>query len=211
MASTSSVYGANEEMPFAETDPTDTPLTIYSATKRGTEVDRPIATPISGTQPITVFRFFTVYGPWGRPDMALFKFTDAILKGEPIDVYNHGKMARDFTYIDDLIEGIVRLIPKRPVRGEPVIDRDSSSPCAPYRVVNIGNGAPVNLMDFIAAIEEAVGKPAQCNYLDMQPGEVPKTWASPDLLEALTGFRPELPRRQGHREFVGWYRAYYGI
>ena len=120
-------------------------------------------------------------------------------------------MARDFTYIDDLIEGIVRLIPKHPVRGEPVNDRDSLSPVAPYRVVNIGNGAPVNLMDFIAAIEAAVGKPARCRYLDMQPGKSLKTWASPDLLEALTGFRPNYPVAKGIEEFVVWYRSYYGI
>jgi UDP-glucuronate 4-epimerase len=210
MASTSSVYGANSKMPFQETDPTDTPLSIYAATKRSAEA---IAHSYAHlwNQPITVFRFFTVYGPWGRPDMAFFKFTAAILKGEPIDVHNHGRMERDFTYIDDLIEAIVRLIPKRPVRGEPVNDRDSLSPVAPYRVVNIGNGAPVNLMDFIAAIEAAVGKPAKRNYVDMQPGESLKTWASPDLLEALTGFRPNFPIAKGIREFVAWYREYYGI
>ena len=170
MASTSSVYGANSTMPFQETDPTDTPLSIYAATKRSAEAMAHSYAHL-WNQPITVFRFFTVYGPWGRPDMAFFKFTAAILKGEPIDVHNHGRMERDFTYIDDLIEAIVRLIPKRPVRGEPVNDRDSLSPVAPYRVVNIGNGAPVNLMDFIAAIEAAVGKPAKRNYVDMQPGE----------------------------------------
>jgi UDP-glucuronate 4-epimerase len=210
MASTSSVYGANMEMPFAETDPTDTPLTIYSATKRGTELIGHCYAHL-WKQPVTVFRFFSVYGPWGRPDMALFKFTDAILKGQPIDVYNHGKMERDFTYIDDLIEAIVRLIPKRPVQGEPVFAGDSLSPVAPFRVVNIGNGTPVNLMDFITAIEEAVGKPAQRNYMEMQPGEVPKTWANAELLEALTGFRPNYPVADGVRAFVGWFRAYYGV
>jgi UDP-glucuronate 4-epimerase len=210
MASTSSVYGANMEMPFAETDPTDTPLTIYSATKRGTELIGHCYAHL-WRQPVTVFRFFSVYGPWGRPDMALFKFTDAILKGQPIDVYNHGKMERDFTYIDDLIEAIVRLIPRRPVQGEPVFAGDSLSPVAPFRVVNIGNGTPVNLMDFITAIEEAVGKPAQRNYMEMQPGEVPKTWANAELLEALTGFRPNYPVADGVRAFVGWFRAYYGV
>jgi UDP-glucuronate 4-epimerase len=210
MASTSSVYGANREMPFGETDPTDTPLTIYSATKRGTELIGHCYAHL-WKQPVTVFRFFTVYGPWGRPDMALFKFTDAILKDQPIDVYDHGRMERDFTYIDDLVEGIVRLIPKGPVTGEPVGAMDSLSPVAPFRVVNIGNGAPVNLMDFIAAIEAALGKPAKRNYMAMQPGDVPKTWANADLLEALTGFRPNYPVAKGIREFVAWFREYYGI
>lgn len=210
MASTSSVYGANTAMPFAETDPTDTPLTIYSASKRGSELIGHCYAHL-WKQPVTVFRFFSVYGPWGRPDMALFKFTEAILKGLPIDVYNHGKMERDFTYIDDLIEAIVRLIPKRPVQGEPVNEGDSLSPVAPFRVVNIGNGAPVNLMDFITAIEEATGKPAQRNYLPMQPGEVPKTWANAELLQALTGFRPNYPVSDGVRAFVAWYREYYGV
>jgi len=210
MASTSSVYGANTEMPFGETDPTDTPLTIYSATKRGTELIGHCYAHL-WKQPVTVFRFFTVYGPWGRPDMALFKFTDAILKDQPIDVYDHGRMERDFTYIDDLVEGIVRLIPKRPVAGEPVGAMDSLSPVAPFRVVNIGNGKPVNLMDFIAAIEAALGKPAKRNYMEMQPGDLPKTWANADLLEALTGFRPNYPVAKGIREFVAWFREYYGI
>jgi UDP-glucuronate 4-epimerase len=210
MASTSSVYGANTELPFGETDPTDTPLTIYSATKRGTELIGHCYAHL-WKQPVTVFRFFTVYGPWGRPDMALFKFTDAILKDQPIDVYDHGRMERDFTYIDDLVEGIVRLIPKSPVVGEPVGAMDSLSPVAPFRVVNIGNGAPVNLMDFIAAIEAALGKPAKRNYMEMQPGDLPKTWANADLLEALTGFRPSYPVAKGIREFVAWFREYYGI
>ena len=210
MASTSSVYGANTEMPFGETDPTDTPLTIYSATKRGTELIGHCYAHL-WKQPVTVFRFFTVYGPWGRPDMALFKFTDAILKDQPIDVYDHGRMERDFTYIDDLVEGIVRLIPKRPVVGEPAGAMDSLSPVAPFRVVNIGNGAPVNLMDFIAAIEAALGKSARRNYMEMQPGDLPKTWANADLLEALTGFRPNYPIAKGIQEFVAWFREYYGI
>jgi UDP-glucuronate 4-epimerase len=205
MASTSSVYGANAAMPFRETDPTDTPLSIYAATKRSTELIAHCYAHL-WNQPITAFRFFTVYGPWGRPDMAFFKFTAAILKGEPIDIHN-----RDFTYIDDLVEGILRLIPKTPVVGAPVGDRDSLSPVAPFRVVNIGNGAPVGLMDFIAAIEAAAGRPARRNYLDMQPGEAVKTWASPDLLEALTGFRPGYPIAKGMGAFVAWFRDYYGL
>jgi UDP-glucuronate 4-epimerase len=210
MASTSSVYGANDKMPFLETDPADWPLSIYAATKRSTEL---IAHCYSHlwNQPVTAFRFFTVYGPWGRPDMAFFKFTAAILKGEPIEVYNHGRMERDFTYIDDLIEGIDRLIPKIPERGRPVGDKDSLSPVAPFRVVNIGNGAPVNLIDFIAAIEAAAGRTARRKYLDLQPGEPVKTWASPELLEVLTGFRPNYSIAQGMREFVAWFRDYYGL
>lgn len=210
MASTSSVYGANTALPFAETDPTSTPLTIYSATKRGTELIGHCYAHL-WKQPVTVFRFFTVYGPWGRPDMALFKFTDAILKGEPIDVYNHGEMERDFTYIDDLVEAIVRLIPKRPVEGEPVGAMDSLSPVAPFRVVNIGNGSPISVLDFITVIETAVGKPAKRNYMEMQPGDVPKTWANADLLQALTGFRPNYPVAEGVRAFVDWFREYYGV
>lgn len=210
MASTSSVYGANSEMPFRETDPTNTPLTIYAATKRGSELIGHCYAHL-WKQPVTVFRFFTVYGPWGRPDMALFRFTEAILKDEPIDVYNHGRMERDFTYIDDLVEGIVRLIPKWPVEGEPAGPMDSLSPVAPFRVVNIGNGAPAGLMDLIAAIEAALGKPARRNYMDMQPGEVPKTWADSELLEALTGFRPSYPVARGVEAFVAWFREYYAV
>jgi UDP-glucuronate 4-epimerase len=210
MASTSSVYGANTKMPFAESDPTDTPLTIYSATKRGTELIGHCYAHL-WKQPVTVFRFFTVYGPWGRPDMALFKFTEAILKGEPIEVYNHGRMERDFTYIDDLVEGIVRLIPKAPVEGAPAGAMDSLSPVAPFRIVNIGHGRPVGLMEFIAAIEAALGLPAKRSYREMQPGDIPKTWANADLLEALTGFRPNFPVARGVQEFVAWFRAYYGV
>jgi UDP-glucuronate 4-epimerase len=210
MASTSSVYGANSKMPFQETDPTDWPLSIYAATKRSTELIGHCYAHLWNL-PVTAFRFFTVYGPWGRPDMAFFKFTAAILKGETIDIYNHGRMERDFTYIDDLVEGIVRLIPKVPETGRPVSDKDSLSPVAPFRVVNIGNGTPVNLMDFIAAIEAAAGRPAKRNYLDMQPGEPAKTWASPDLLEQLTGFRPNYPVAKGMQEFVAWFREHYGF
>ena len=210
MASTSSVYGANTKMPFEETDRTDTPLTIYSATKKGTELIGHCYAHL-WNQPVTVFRFFSVYGPWGRPDMALFKFTDAIIKGEKIDVYNHGNMERDFTYVEDLVEAVAKLVPKVPVRGEPVGDMDSLSPVAPFRVVNIGNGNPVSLMEFIAAIEDCVGKKADPNFMDMQPGDVPRTWANADLLDALTGFRPDSTVQKGVRAFVEWFRDYYKV
>lgn len=210
LASTSSVYGANPDVPFRETDMTDHPLTIYSASKKATELVAHSYAHLWNI-PTTAFRFFTVYGPWGRPDMALFKFVDAMLKDEPIDVYNHGKMERDFTYIDDLVEGIVRLIPTVPVLGQPVADCDSLSPVAPFRVVNIGNGQPVTLMAFIEAIERCLGRPAKRNYMDMQPGDVPRTFASADLLAALTGFRPDTPVEQGVEAFVAWFREYYGV
>jgi UDP-glucuronate 4-epimerase len=210
LASTSSAYGANDKLPFVETDKADTPLNIYSATKKGTELIAHCYAHL-WAMPITTFRFFTVYGPWGRPDMALFKFTAAALEGKTIDVYNHGQMARDFTYIDDLVEAIMRLVPAIPVTGQPVADCDSLSPVAPFRLVNIGNGAPVSLLDFIEAIEQATGKPLARNYLPMQPGEVVKTWAESALLEALTGFRPNTKVRDGVQAFVDWYREYYAV
>lgn len=210
LASTSSAYGANTKLPFEENDRAETPLNIYSATKRGTELIAHSYAHLR-SMPITAFRFFTVYGPWGRPDMALFKFTRAALEGTPIDVYNHGNMARDFTYIDDLVEAIMRLVPTIPVTGQPVAECDSLSPVAPFRVVNIGNGAPVSLLDFIDAIEQATGKPLARNYLPMQPGEVVKTWADATLLEALTGFRPDTPVTSGVQAFVDWYREYYRV
>jgi len=209
-ASTSSVYGANPDVPFHENDMTDHPLTIYSASKKATELVAHSYAHLWNI-PTTAFRFFTVYGPWGRPDMALFKFVDAMLKDRPIDVYNHGRMERDFTYVDDLVEGIVRLIPVIPVRGEPVADFDSLSPVAPFRVVNIGNGQPVTLMAFIEAIEKSLGRTAVRNYMDMQPGDVPRTYASADLLAALTGFRPDTPVETGVEAFVAWFRDYYGV
>ena len=163
--------------------------------------------------PITMFRFFTVYGPWGRPDMALFKFTKAILNGEAIDVYNHGDMRRDFTYIDDLVQGIRLLIdavPERPEDGV-VADGDSLSPVAPFRVVNIGNSEPVQLLAFIEAIEAAIGQKARRNYMEMQPGDVPATWADASLLQTLTGHRPQTDVTAGVAAFVDWYRDYYGV
>ncbi len=209
VASTSSAYGANTSMPFRETDAVATPLNIYAATKLATEN---IAHSYAHLwkQPTTAFRFFTVYGPWGRPDMALFKFTDAILKDRPIDVYNHGMMERDFTYVEDLVEAITRLIPCRPEIGRPVSPADSLSPVAPYRLVNIGNANPVRLLEFIAAIERATGREAIRNLMDMQPGEVLKTWADASLLQALTGYRPTTDVPTGVAAFVAWFREHYG-
>jgi len=208
IASTSSVYGANTEMPFAETDQADTQLTLYAATKKATEMMAHSYAHLWKI-PTTMFRFFSVYGPWGRPDMALFKFVQAMLKDEPIDVYNNGKMDRDFTYIDDLVEAIVRLAGKAPVVGEPAGKADSLSPVAPFRIVNIGGGQMTPLLDFIAEIEAALGKKSIRNYMPMQMGDVPRTDASTELLETLIGFRPKTPVAHGVREFVAWYRDYY--
>jgi UDP-glucuronate 4-epimerase len=212
MASTSSVYGANEDMPFQETEKADTQLTIYAATKKANE-SMAHAYAHLWTLPTTMFRFFTVYGPWGRPDLALFKFVDAILDGRPIDIYNHGDMYRDFTYVDDLVRGIKLLIdtpPERPATAADIKEGDSLSPVAPYRVVNIGNSDKVRLLDFVDAIEDELGVKAIRNYMDMQPGDVPATWANADLLQSLTGYRPQTDIRDGIREFVSWFRDYYG-
>ena len=211
MASTSSVYGANEEMPFRETDKADTPLTIYAATKKANEAMGHSWAHIYGL-PITMFRFFTVYGPWGRPDMALFKFTKGILEGTPIDIYNHGDMWRDFTYVEDLVRGIRLLIDAVPAIPEgPVPAGDSLSHAAPFRVVNIGNSDKVRLMDFVEAIEAEVGRPAIRNYMPMQAGDVPATWAEASLLKSLTGYAPQTRFREGVAKFVAWYRDYYGV
>lgn len=209
MASTSSAYGANEAMPFRELDAAATPLNIYSASKLATE-HMAHAYAHLWKQPITAFRFFTVYGPWGRPDMAFFKFTAKILKGEPIDIYNYGRMERDFTYIDDIVEAILRLMPLVPEPGRRVGDVDSLSPVAPYRLVNIGNATPIQLLDFIAAIEAAAGRPAIRNMMPMQPGDVTRTWADTTLLRDLTGFAPETAIGPGIQAFVAWYREFYG-
>lgn len=208
MASTSSVYGANEEMPFRETDKADTQLTIYAATKKATESMGHSWAHIHGI-PVTMFRFFTVYGPWGRPDMALFKFTKGILEGTPIDIYNHGDMWRDFTYIDDLVRGIKGLIDAVPGGPQTAVEGDSLSPAAPFRIVNIGNSDKVRLLDFVDAIEAEVGRPAIRNYMAMQTGDVPATWADASLLQNLTGHRPQTGFREGVARFVRWYRDYY--
>ncbi len=206
IASTSSVYGSNSEMPYAEDHRTDHPMSFYAATKKAGEAMAHSYAHLYGV-PCTLFRFFTVYGPWGRPDMALFKFTKAILSGDPIEIYNHGDMRRDFTFVDDLVEGIVRLIGCAPEVAGP-----GASPVAPWRVVNIGNGAPVGLMEFVAAIEAATGRVAKKRFLPMQPGDVPATWADAGLIETVTG--APLPRtdiRDGVARFVAWYREYYGV
>lgn len=209
MASTSSVYGANTQMPFNEPMQTETQMSFYAATKKATESMAHSYAHLYGL-PTTMFRFFTVYGPWGRPDMALFKFTKAMLAGQPIDVYNHGRMSRDFTYIDDLVAGICGLIEAVPDTN-PVSDRDSLSPVAPFRAVNIGANAPTPLMDYIAAIEAALGKQAQKNMLEMQAGDVPATWADTGLLQDLTGITAQVDVTTGVRRFVEWYRDYYQV
>ena len=211
MASTSSVYGANTHMPFTETERVATPLTFYAASKLANEAMGHSYAHIYNL-PITMFRFFTVYGPWGRPDMALFKFTKGIIDGTPIDIYNNGDMWRDFTYVEDLVRGIAGLIdtaPQRPEKPEDISPGDSLSPAGPFRVVNIGNSEKVRLMDFVDAIEAEIGKKAIRNYMPMQQGDVPATWADASLLQSLTGYRPETPFREGVARFVRWYRDYY--
>ena len=213
IASTSSAYGANTDMPFQETVKADHQMSFYAATKKACEVMAHSYAHLYGT-PITMFRFFTVYGPWGRPDMALFKFTKSILEGNPIEVYNYGDMSRDFTYVEDLVEGIRLLVdaaPVRPEEGAAVPEGDSLSPVAPWRVVNIGNSESVQLTEFIAAIEEATGRTAERKLMPMQAGDVPATWADASLLQTLTGYRPRTGVREGVAKFVKWYREYYKI
>ena len=212
IASTSSVYGANFKMPFIETEKADTQLTIYAATKKANES---MAHSYSHLWkiPTTIFRFFTVYGPWGRPDMALFKFVAGILNDKPIDIYNQGDMYRDFTYVDDLIRGISLLIDTIPKSsGDKKISKDDSlSPVAPYRVVNIGNSNKVNLLDFIDAIEEILGKRAIRNYMPIQKGDVTETWADTSLLKNLTNYSPQTNFKDGIARFIEWYRQYYNV
>jgi UDP-glucuronate 4-epimerase len=208
-ASTSSAYGANSEMPFRETDRAVHPMTLYAATKTATELMGHSYAHLFGT-PTTFFRFFTVYGPWGRPDMALFKFARLMLEGEPIEVYGQGDMSRDFTFIDDLVESIVRLADVVPGASPPV-EGDTLSPVAPFRLVNIGGGKPSALMDYIAELERALDRQATKVFLPMQDGDVPNTTASPDLLERLIGYKPETPISVGVPAFVGWFRQRYGL
>ena len=210
LASTSSAYGANTVMPYQETVKADHQMSFYAATKKATEAMAHSYAHLYHL-PVTMFRFFTVYGPWGRPDMALFKFTKAILNGDPIDVYNHGDMKRDFTYVTDLVEGIRLLIDAAPERLDEVPEGDSLSPVAPWRVVNIGNSDSVQLTDFIAAIEKATGKTATRNMMPMQAGDVPATWADASLLQTLTGYKPQTNVRDGVQAFVDWYRDYYEV
>lgn len=212
LASSSSAYGANTQMPYTETDRADHQMSFYAAMKKANEGMAHSYAHLFDL-PITMFRFFTVYGPWGRPDMALFKFTKAILSGAPIDIYNHGNMKRDFTYIDDLVQAIrllVDVVPECPEKNI-LLDDDSLSPVAPWRLVNIGNSDCVQLTDFIAEIEVAAGQPAVCNLMDMQPGDVPATWANSTLLQSLTGYTPQTDMTTGVRNFVDWYRDYYAV
>ena len=208
-ASTSSVYGGNTRMPFEETDRTHTPMSLYAATKKAGEAMSHAYAHLWGI-PTTCFRFFTVYGPWGRPDMALFKFVAAIEKGEPIEIFGEGRMERDFTYVDDLVEAIVRLAACVPAMGHPIGVTDSLSPVAPWRVVNIAAGQPVRLLDFIDSIERHLGKPAIRHLLPMQKGDLAQTHADAGLLRALTGYVPATPVEVGVKAFVEWYRGEYG-
>jgi len=211
LASTSSAFGANTQMPYREIDKADHQMSFYAATKKSTENMAHSYAHLFGL-PITMFRFFTVYGPWGRPDMALFKFTKAILEGKPIDVYNFGDMKRDFTFITDLVEAIRLLIDTPPNSDAPLEDTDvdSLSPVAPWRVVNIGNSQAVQLTEFIEAIEAATGLKAERNLMPMQAGDVPATWADASLLKNLTGYSPRTTVQDGVAQFVSWYRSYYG-
>jgi UDP-glucuronate 4-epimerase len=211
LASSSSVYGANTAMPFSVHDNVDHPLSLYAATKKANELAAHAYAHLYRI-PITALRFFTVYGPWGRPDMALFKFTRQILAGEPIEVYNNGHHARDFTYIDDIVEGVLRTADKN-AEPNPNWSGDKPDPAtslAPYRLYNIGNNNPVELMDFIAAIEKAVGRDAKKVFLPLQPGDVAKTFADVDDLVRDVGFKPSTPLDDGIARFVAWYRSYYG-
>jgi UDP-glucuronate 4-epimerase len=210
-ASSSSVYGANKKMPFAVHDSVDHPVSLYAATKKSNELMAHVYSHLYGL-PTTGLRFFTVYGPWGRPDMALWLFSDAILAGRSIDVFNHGKMRRDFTYIDDIVEGVVR-VADRIAAPDPhwsPAAPDPASSFAPFRVYNIGNNQPVELLKMIAVLEQVLGRKAALNFLPMQPGDVPETYADIDDLMRDVGFRPSTPIETGVERFVRWYRAYHG-
>jgi UDP-glucuronate 4-epimerase len=208
-ASSSSVYGGCRRLPFRETDRVDFPITLYAATKKANELAAHSYAHLFGL-PSTGLRFFTVYGPWGRPDMALFKFTRAMLADEPLPVFNGGQMVRDFTFIDDVVEAIVRLIPRVPQPGEERDENGNSLTEAPYRVFNIGNGRPVELLDFIKAIERALRRTARLDPLPFQPGDMAATMADVTRLEAATGFRPRVTVEEGIPRFLEWYRGYYG-
>jgi UDP-glucuronate 4-epimerase len=213
LASTSSIYGGNEKMPFAETDRADSPASFYAATKKSMEAMSHAYSHLWQI-PTTCFRFFTVYGPWGRPDMALFKFVNAIERGEVIDVYGEGRMKRDFTYIDDLVEAISRLINVAPIAGAPVMfegGEDSLSPIAPWRTVNIAGAQPIGLMRFIESVEKSLKKVAKKKMLPMQKGDVFHTFADAKLLRALTGFTPSTDIDAGVSEFVRWYRTEFAV
>ena len=209
-ASSSSVYGINKHMPFSESGAADHPASLYAASKRADELIAHTYAHLFDI-PTTGLRFFTVYGPWGRPDMALFLFTKAILEGRPIDVFNNGAMKRDFTYVDDIVEGVVRVLDQPPTEHEEWDEASNSSSPARYRLFNIGNGAPIELMDFITAIERELGIEAKKNMMPIQPGDVPATWADCTALEAAVGYRPNTNVWDGIRKFVAWYREFYSI
>jgi UDP-glucuronate 4-epimerase len=211
-ASSSSVYGLNRKMPFSTDDAVDHPVSLYAATKKANELMSHTYSHLYGL-PTTGLRFFTVYGPWGRPDMALFKFTKAMLEGKSIDVYNYGKMKRDFTYIDDIAEAVMRLQDVVPV-ANPEWTVETGSPAsssAPYQVYNVGNSSPVELMDYITALEEAIGTPAQKNMMPVQPGDVLETSADTTPLFDVTGFKPQTSVKEGVKNFVDWYREFYKV
>jgi UDP-glucuronate 4-epimerase len=209
-ASSSSVYGANTKMPFSVHHNVDHPVSLYAASKKSNELMAHTYSHLYGLA-CTGLRFFTVYGPWGRPDMALFLFTDAILKGRPIQVFNHGRMQRDFTYIDDIVEGVVRVMGRRAAPNPAWSGErpDPGSSYAPYKIYNIGNNQPVELNHFIETIEEVLGRRARKEYLEMQPGDVPATYADVDDLMADAGFKPATPIRAGIERFIAWYKGYY--
>ena len=211
-ASSSSVYGGNTRLPFSEQQGVDHPVSLYAASKKANELMAHTYSHLYGL-PATGLRFFTVYGPWGRPDMALFLFTKAMLEGRPIQVFNNGQMTRDFTYVDDIIESLIRLLDK-PAAPDPAFDPANPDPAtswAPHRVFNIGNSNPTPLMDYIEAVESALGVSAEKEFLPMQPGDVPATAADTSALEAWVGFKPNTPVREGVARFVAWYRQFYGV
>jgi UDP-glucuronate 4-epimerase len=205
-ASSSSVYGANEKVPFSEADNVDHPVSLYAATKKSNELMAHVSSHLYGL-PTTGLRFFTVYGPWGRPDMAYWSFTRDLFAGAPIRIYNHGQMMRDFTYIDDIVEGVIRVLDQPPAPGA----GNHPGTTAPYRLYNIGNNTPVPLEDFITTLERITGRAANRVYLPMQPGDVPATYADIESLQQATGFRPRTSIDDGLRRFVGWYTEYHGI
>lgn len=211
-ASTSSVYGANKKMPFSTHDPADHPISLYAATKKSNELMAHVYSALFNL-PTTGIRFFTVYGPWGRPDMALFKFTKNILEDKPIDIYNFGRMKRDFTYIDDVVEGVYRIMQGPPEQndGWDAINPDPSTSFAPFRIYNLGCSNPVDLMDFIETLEKELGKKAKKNFLPLQPGDVPETFADISDVERDFGYKPKTDIKYGIKQFIKWYREYYNL
>ncbi|MDP7193898.1 MAG: NAD-dependent epimerase/dehydratase family protein, partial [Arenicellales bacterium] len=209
-ASSSSVYGANTKLPFSEKDNVDHPISLYAASKKANELMAHAYAHLYSL-PTTGLRFFTVYGPWGRPDMALFKFTRGILEGRPIPVYNRGQMVRDFTYVDDIVNGVVRVIDQPPKLARPSCEQQEAHSRVLWRIYNIGNSRRVQLMDYISQLEKALGKKAQLDLLPMQEGDVPVTEADVTALEADFGYRPQVQVAEGIAQFVDWYRAYYGV